>query len=125
MFEVIWNSIADNVFEIIGSVLSIIVAYYIIPAIKNDLVPWLKDKRVYSLIQRLVQAAEKMAEAGMIPKVDKKATVIKWLKEQGIEITSEVDAFIESAVKELDMITGVVVGEILETEVEGNIEVVE
>lgn len=125
MFEVIWNSIADNVFEIIGSVLSVIVAYYIIPAIKNDLVPWLKDKRVYSLIQRLVQAAEKMAEAGMIPKVDKKATVIKWLKEQGIEITSEVDAFIESAVKELDMITGVVVGEILETEVEADVEVIE
>lgn len=118
MFEVIWNSIADNVFEIIGSVLSIIVAYYIIPTIKNDLIPWLKDKRIYSLIQCLVQAAEKMAEGGMIPKIDKKATVIKWLKEQGIEITSEIDAFIESAVKELDMITGVVVGEILETAVE-------
>lgn len=122
MFEMIWNAIAQNVFEIIGTVISVIVAYYVIPVIKNDLIPWLKEKRVYSLIQRLVQAAEKMSEGGTIPKVDKKATVIGWLEKQGIEITAEVDAFIESAVKELDIITGTLVEEVLESEIEATIE---
>jgi len=120
MFEVIWNTIAENVFEIIGSVISIVVAYYVIPAIKNDLIPWLRDKRIYSLIQRLVQAAEKMAEAGTIPRVDKKKTVIDWLKKQGIEVTDEIDAFIESAVKDLDIITGTLMDGIL---VEGESEI--
>ena len=121
MFEIIWNSIAENVFEIIASAISIIVAYYVVPAIKDELIPWLKDKRLYSLIQRLVQAAEKMAESGIIPRVDKKKTVIDWLQKKGIPITDEVDAFIESAVKDLDIITGTLMEGVL---VEGESEVV-
>lgn len=121
MFEIIWNSIAENVFKIVSSVISITVAYYVIPAIKNDLIPWLKSKRVYSLIRNFVQAAEKMAESGAIPKADKKKTVIKWLTDLGIEITDEVNAFIESAVKDLDIITGAIVDGIL---VEGESDIV-
>ncbi len=112
MFEIIWNAIADNVFEIIAAIISVIVSYYVIPAIKNDLMPMLREKRIYSLVKKLVQAAEKSAESGAIKKVDKKAKVIEWLTAQGIEVTDEVEAFIESAVKELDLVTGTIIEEV-------------
>lgn len=68
--------------------------------------PWLKQQRLYGTITKCVQAAEKMAEAGTLPKKEKKDFVIERLKENGITITSEIDVFIESAVKELDWMAG-------------------
>lgn len=110
--EILFDAIAGNVFEIIATVLSLIITYYVIPFIKNDAIPWLKEKRIYELIKQLVQAAEKMAESGAIAKVDKKATVIKLLTDKGIIVTDEIDALIESAVKELDIVVDTTVNEI-------------
>lgn len=110
--EILMNSIMGNTFEIIATIITLIVSYYVLPLIKNSLVPWLKEKRVYDTIKKLVKAAEKMSESGMIQKVDKKTMVIKWLEEQGIEVTDEISALIEAAVKELDIIVSTTVEEI-------------
>ena len=95
-----------------------IIARYVIPYIKNDFMPWLKDKRIYGIVKSFVQAAEKLAESGVIEKIDKKAKVIELLTNKGIVVDATVDAFIESCVKELDMVTSVVREEITKTEVE-------
>lgn len=116
MLETIWDLILPNILEIIMTVISLVVARYVIPFIKSDLIPWLKDKRVYNIVKSFVQAVEKLAESGVIAKVDKKAKVVELLKSKGIVVDTIVEAFIESCVKELDMMASVVYEEIIETE---------
>ena len=116
MFETIWNLILPNILEVIASIISLVVAYYVIPYIKTELIPWLKEKRVYNMIKSFVQGVEKLAESGIIEKVDKKKKVIELLENKGIVVDQAVDALIESCVKELDMITSVVRDGIMESE---------
>jgi hypothetical protein len=118
MLETLLDSILSNVLEIIAAIISLVVAYYVIPCIKNDLVPWLKEKRLHSTVKNFVQAAEKLAESGVIEKVNKKSEVIKLLNKNGIVVDETIEAFIESCVKELDLVTSIVYEEITETEVE-------
>ena len=77
----------------------------VLPWVKEDVIPWLREKRIYTLVCKFVQAAEKMYEAGSLVGL-KKDFVIHLLEAKGIYVTPEVDAFIESAVKELDMAIG-------------------
>lgn len=116
MFETLLDSILSNLTEIIATIISLVVAYYVIPCIKNDLVPWLKEKHLYNTIQKFVQAAEKLAETGVIEKTNKKTEVIRLLKNKGIIVDENIEALIESCVKELDLVTSVVYEEIVETE---------
>lgn len=116
MFKTIIDAILSNVLEIVITAISLIVARYVIPCIKNDLIPWLEEKRLLGIIRNFVQAAEKLAESNAITKSDKKAKVIELLEKQGIVVNETVEAFIEGAVKELDTITSVVYEEIIETE---------
>lgn len=116
MLETIWNSILPNILEIIITIISLIVARYAVPCIKNDLVPWLKEKHLHNIVKNFVQAAEKLAESGAISKESKKDKVIELLESKGITVDDTVNAFIESCVKELDVITSVVYEEIVETE---------
>ena len=118
MLETIWNSILPNLLEIIITIISLVVARHVVPCIKNDLVPWLKEKHLYNIVKNFVQAAEKLAESGAITKESKKEKVIELLENKGIVVNATVDAFIESCVKELDMVTSVVYEEIIETEKE-------
>lgn len=111
-FEVLFDAIAGNIFEIFSTIFTMIFTYYVLPLIKNDIAPWLREKRIYEIIKKLVQAAEKMAESGAIEKVDKKATVIKLLKDRGIEVTTEIEALIESCVKDLDIATNTLMNEL-------------
>lgn len=114
MFKTIMDAILPNILDIILTVLSLIIAYYVIPYIKNDFMPWLKEKRIYSIVKKFVQAVEKLAESGVIEKVDKKKYVINLLEKNGITVNDTVDSFIESCVKELDMVASVVHEEIIE-----------
>lgn len=114
MTEQILTTITDSVLNIVLAIITGIVSYYVIPCIKNNLVPWLEDKHLYSIVKTMVQAAEKLADSGVIPKTDKKQYVINLLNEQGIEITDKVDSFIESCVKELDFVIDTAKDEILE-----------
>lgn len=117
MLETIWNSILPNLLEIVVTVISLVIARYVIPYIKSDLIPWLKEKRLYNIVKRFVQAAEKLAESGVIAKEFKKEKVVKLLEGKGIVVDATIDAFIESCVKELDMVASVVYEEIMKTEV--------
>lgn len=101
----------ENGLEVIIAIISIVVSYYIIPAIKDDLIPFLQEKRLFNVVKNLVKAAEKMAESGVIEKCDKKEKVIELLRKKGIQITDEVDALIEACVKELDLISGTIIKE--------------
>lgn len=113
-----WNMISGDVLELVLTVISAVIAYYIIPAIKTDLVPWLKEKRLYGTVKKFVQAAEKLAEAGTIEKKDKSQYVIGLLEENGIAVDNTVRAFIESSCKEIDIVVGVAKDEILKEEVQ-------
>lgn len=116
MWETIWNAILPNILEIILTIISLVVSCFVIPYIKSDLIPWLKEKRIYSVVKNFVQAVEKMAETGAIDKTTKKVKVIELLQSKGITVDSTVETFIESCVKELDMLASVVVEEIVETD---------
>lgn len=112
MKEMILEVITANVLDIVVAVLSIVIGVYLIPLIKTELKPWLEEKRIYSLVQKFVEASEKLAETGVIEKIDKKAKVIELLQANGIEVTETIDAFIESCVKQLDLIGTVITEEI-------------
>ena len=64
--------------------------------------PWLKKIGLYKMGQIGVMAAEKLAESGAIPKVDKNAKAKEILGMLGIKESPMIDAMIEAAVKELD-----------------------
>lgn len=83
-----------------------IATYYI----KTAVIPWLKEKRLYDTVKKFVQAAEKLGDVGTIPKGNKKDYVVQLLENKGITVTPEIDALIESAVKELDNAVGEIVG---------------
>lgn len=104
MQEAITSLLTEHLLETILGIISLVISYYVIPAIKNDLVPFLKEKRIYNLVEKFVSAVEKLAETGILPKVDKKQKVIELLEAKGIAVTLEVEAFIEGAVKQLDLI---------------------
>lgn len=120
MVETLLDSILSNVLEIIATIISLVVAYYVIPYIKSDLIPWLKEKHLYNMVKSFVQAAEKLAESNVIPKSEKKQKVIELLENKGITVDATIDAFIESCVKELDIVTSTIYEEIIEVETEEN-----
>ena len=91
-FEPVIDIIIDSAVKILFTlVLGLITAY---------VVPWLKEKRLYDTVVKMVQAAEKWSKTHNI---DKKAYVIEQLEAKGIKVNSIVEALIESAVQELDI----------------------
>lgn len=116
MFETIMNLILSNILEIILTIISLVVSCYVVPYIKKDLIPWLKEKHLYNIVKNFVQAAEKLAESGTINKETKKEKVIELLKNKGIAVDSNVDALIESCVKELDTVTSAILDEVTKTD---------
>lgn len=82
----------ELIVKIVFLVLSTVVTLYV--------VPWLKEKRLYDTVKKMVDAAEKWAETNNI---DKKQWVISQLESKGITVNSYVEALIEAAVKELDI----------------------
>lgn len=112
----ILDIVLSNVFEIIVGILSVVVSVYLIPLIQKELKPWLENKRILSMVQTFVKAAEKLAETGVIQKVDKKPKVIELLEQNGIKVTPTIESFIESAVKELDLVIDTIKNEVKEEE---------
>ena len=117
MLKTILDSILPNILEIILTIISLVISYYVIPYIKNEFIPWLKEKHLYSIVKSFVQAVEKLAESGVIPRGEKKKKVIELLENKGIIVNETIDAFIESCVKELDIISSVVYEEIAKEEI--------
>lgn len=100
-----WAQIALAIFRAALTAVSVVAAAVVIPWLRKELIPWLKDRRVYGMITRLVQAAEKVWQYDEAAGQEKYKYVVNILKAKGIEITDEVEAYIESAVKELDLVT--------------------
>ena len=94
--------IYEQIIKLIFSILAMLFSAVILPWLVSTALPWLKEKRLYSIIFKYVEAAEKKAHSGIIPKEDKKRFVKSLLEGKGIEVTAEIDALIEAAVTELD-----------------------
>ncbi len=88
------QQIVDTAMRLAALVILLLATRYVLP--------WMKEKGLYSTIQKFVQAAEKLAETGVIAKTDKKEWVWALLERTGVKRTEKTDAMIESAVKELD-----------------------
>lgn len=116
MTKEIIDVLTENLLNIVITIISIIISYYIIPAIRNNLIPFLKEKRLLNVIQGFVRGVEKMAESGIIEKCNKKDKVIELLNEKGIVVTPEIDVLIEASVKELDIIIDTTISEIKKAE---------
>ena len=117
MTNMILDVLTENVLDTVLAIISIVVSVYLIPLIKNNLKPWLEEKRIYQLVEKFVEAAEKLAETGTIPKCDKKKKVVEFLEAKGIVVTVEIQAYIESAVKQLDLVQAAVVDAIKDEKV--------
>ena len=102
--ELLINAIANNLLDVVIAVITITVSYYVIPTIKDHLIPWLKDKHLYDVVYKAVLAAEKLAETNQIKKIDKKQYVLNLLRKKGIAINSEVEQLIETACEQIDLI---------------------
>lgn len=83
-------------------VIAIVFSCVIIPLAVKTLIPWVKERRVYDFVKKVVVAAEKLAEAGTISKEAKLDYVIAVLQKRGIEVDAAMRALIECAVAELD-----------------------
>lgn len=119
------NTLISGLMQLVIAVAGAAFTGVVLPWLVKTGLPWLKEKRIYSVVRKFVQAAEKQAEAGLINKGDKKEYVVKLLVAKGITVTDEVDAFIESAVKELDLAAQnalVQIGELFEAEDETTVE---
>lgn len=109
-----YNEIASAALQIVCALIGIFLTVVVVPWLNGSVIPWLKEKQLYSLVSKFVQAAEKLAETGAIDRESKKNYVVKLLRDKGYTITEEVEAFIESAVKELDMAVDSGLSEIFE-----------
>lgn len=89
--------VLDYAPEFLIAIVVIIVAHFA--------VPWLKEKRLYGIVEKFVRAAEKLEEGDYLsePKI---CYVTSRLKQLGYEIDDTIRAYIEAAVKELDIECG-------------------
>lgn len=76
--------VVNNLLEIVFAVLGASFTALVIPWLKDTGLPWLKEKRLYSIVKKFVEAAEKQAEAGTIDKATKKHFVVELLEANGI-----------------------------------------
>lgn len=106
--------VALAAFRLIILVLTVVVGGLFIPWLKKEGIPWLKERRLYNLVCWFVAAAEKVYQYDENAGLDKYKYVINHLKDKGVEITEEVQGYIESAVNELDLFTAEAFGNILE-----------
>lgn len=95
----------EAVVKVVAAVISVVVSAVVVPWLNGTVVPYLKEKRMYSTVSRFVAAAEKLYEGGALAGADKKSYVVRLLESKGIVVTDEVLALIECAVEELDLVT--------------------
>lgn len=98
----IYTTLVPLITEILRAVIAIVFSAIIIPWVVRYAIPWLKEKRIYDFVKKLVRAAEKLGEVGTIDKSSKLDYVISILEKKGIEVDAEMRAMIESAVGDLD-----------------------
>lgn len=88
--------------DILRALITLVFSAVIIPWVVKTVIPWMKEKRIYDFVKRVVRAAEKLADAGTISKESKLDYGISILEKNGIKVDATVRAMIESAVGDLD-----------------------
>ena len=111
--------VASIVLNAVLAIGSIAVVTIVVPWVKNFLIPWLMEKRLYSIVACFVKAVEKLASSGQIEKELKKSHVVSLLEAKGIDVDDEVLAMIESAVIDLDI---AFTGDLYEFEIEEEVD---
>lgn len=109
-----YSEIASGILQIVCALIGILLTAVVVPWLKTSAIPWMREKQLYGLVKKFVQAAEKLAETGALEREDKKNYVVNLLIQKGYHMSEETEAFIESAVKELDMAVEAGWGEILD-----------
>jgi hypothetical protein len=99
----LWEAIITGLLKVIVAAISVIVTAVVVPWLNTTVIPYLKEKRLYNIVCRFVQAAEKMSDGGTLDKTAKRDYVVKLLMSKGIAVDDEISALIESAVEELDL----------------------
>lgn len=92
----------EQIIKLIFTALSLIFSSIVLPWIVTVGIPWLKERRLFGLIRKYVEGAEKKAHSGQISPSEKKSVVLTLLQAKGITITPEIDILVEAAVTELD-----------------------
>lgn len=95
--------VTSIVLNAVLAILALISAKIVIPWVKTTVIPWLKEKHLYSIVVQLVKAAEKLAESEQIERCQKKNYVVTMLEGKGVDVNADVVAMIESAVTDLDI----------------------
>ena len=94
------------IIRLVMAVIAAVVTIFLVPWLKGNVVPWLKEKRLYQLVKYFVMAAEKLASTGVISKAAKLDYVVSLLTKYGYSVDAPVRAMIEAAVEELDVLAG-------------------
>lgn len=92
----------DIIIKVIIPILGAIITYMIVPFIMQKTSKEQRDNVVF-WVKVGVNAAEQMADAGLI-KIPKKEYVIEFIRSKGFDMSSEdLENMIEAAVKELNL----------------------
>ncbi|MCD8028789.1 MAG: phage holin [Erysipelotrichaceae bacterium] len=98
------NDIIMIILEAIVSIAIVVVARYIVPAIKENM-GTSNYETLLSFINSVVYAMQQTLEDNDEKKMTATAYVTEWVNDHGIDITSEqIDILIEAAVKELKLL---------------------
>lgn len=111
----IYEQIASVGVKVVCTIISIIFTAVIVPWLKNTVIPWLREKRLYNIVNQYVLAAEKLCSTGAIAKDAKKEYVTNLLANRGVAVNESVNAMIEAAVQELDLAWIAGVSQVIET----------
>ncbi len=87
------ETLIGTLVELAVGAVTLVLAYF--------LIPWLKEKRLISVVRKAVEAAEKLSEH---QNFDKKEYVRRVLACAGIKLNETVEAMIEGCVLEIDLL---------------------
>lgn len=95
------NEIVFDICRLVATIIGLVIAYYVIPALKAA-VAKIEDDKLHDFINSCVYAAEQLyrdPKTGAIKKKYVETTITKWLEDSGITVTADqIDVLIESAV---------------------------
>lgn len=95
------ENVSYQIITLLISLIGVVLTYFVVPWIKSKTTTQQLDM-IKLWVNIAVAAAEQMKAAGLI-KDDKKAYVIKFVRDKGVTITDkELDALIEAAVYEIN-----------------------
>ena len=98
----IYTTLIPICVDVLRGLIALVFSVVLIPWVVKTGIPWLKEKKLYTFIKKVVRAAEKLGESGTISKGAKLDYVMAILQKNGVEVDATVRALIESAVGDLD-----------------------